>query len=45
MVTPSPDLYNNNKEFGKVGVKFTIGKNVRRSGLKYDNMHNYYLDQ
>lgn len=45
LISPSPDAYSNTENtFGKVGLKYTMGGNRDRSGLKYDNRHNYYLN-
>jgi len=42
---PSPDRYRVADTFGKVGLKYSMGANVYRSGLKNDNMHDYYRDR
>ena len=43
--TPSPGNYEPPQTFGKVGIKHSMSGNLHRSGLKVDNMHNYYLDR
>ena len=39
LIGPSPDAYKSPETFGKIGLK------LKRSGLKVDDMHNYYLNE
>lgn len=43
--TPSPDKYYKYTGFGDKGVKYSMSSRLRHSGLKFDDRHDYYLDQ
>ena len=45
LIGPSPDAYKSPENFGKIGLKYSMSSKLKRSGLKVDDMHNYYLNE
>ena len=42
-VNPSPDQYEKDKSFGFTGIKYSIPGRNKRTGLRVDQTHDYYL--